>query len=158
MSRGGRWERMAVRLNAILRKLPKNASLDGKQWHAETHARRSLMRYLVGIVGRLIEEEEEREHDRHLAEQRIPEEVGEGRAPILLDGVTIGGKPLDLSDLKPGDTLDIRLAPQETKTIPVVRSFGPVDVGASTQGPEVGACGWCGKILPTSGECPCIPF
>jgi hypothetical protein len=148
VSRGGRRERIAVRLNAILRKLPKNASLDGKQWHAETSARRSLMRHIVGIVGRLIEEEDERANDRRLADERLPEE-----------GTTIDlcGTPVHV---KPGDTITIRPtgAAAETQRIPVERVIVAGDVGASTQGPEVGACGWCGKILPTSGDCPCIPF
>lgn len=150
MSRGGRWERIAVRLNAILRKVPRERSLDGKTWHAETSARRSLMRYIVGIVGRLIEEE---------AERARATETSDGGPLLAPTRLTFGGAAVDLSGVKPGDAIDIRVAPSDVRTIPVVRAFGPFDEDrSSTQGPEVGACGWCGKSLPTSGDCPCIPF
>ena len=138
MSRGGRWERIAVRLNAILRKVPRERSLDGKTWHAETSARRSLMRYLVGIVARLIEEEDERARAAETADG------GESLHPAR---VTIGGTVVDL---KPGDTLDIRATDSSpVQTIPVDRVIVAADASS---------CGWCGKILPTSGDCPCIPF
>lgn len=156
--RGGRWERIAVRLNAILRKVPKERSLDGKTWHAETSARRSLMRYIVGVVARLIEEEDERENDRHLAEQRLPDE----------------GTTIPAGVLKPGDTIDIRVTNSSgTQVLPVERILSrseeeaigirraPLRVEedrASTQGPDVRLCDWCSKILPTSGSCPCLPF
>lgn len=121
MSRGGRWERIAVRLNAILRKVPKGHSHDGKAWRAETSARRSLMRYIVGIVGRLIEEEDERERAA---------ESDEG-SPILHPTVlTIGGQPVDLSSLKPGDTLDIRVTDSSpVRTLAVERILTPEEEG-----------------------------
>lgn len=204
--RAGKWERIAVRLNAILRKVPKERSLDGKTWHAETSARRSLMRYIVGVVARLIEEEDERARAA---------ETSDGGADVRPTRITLGGQTVDL---KPGETLDIHVKPMDTRTIPVERVIvapgpGPLIVkrtgphagpqvsscpecgkpilalfdrdvfaaewlewhkpgcqfarnaveeseklAARTQAPDAGACGWCGKILPASGECPCLPF
>lgn len=149
MSRGGRRERIAVRLNAILRKLPKNASLDGKQWHAETSARRSLMRYIVGIVGRLIEEEDERANDRRLADERLPEE-----------GTTIDlcGTPVHV---KPGETLEIRASDSSpVRTLPVERILTWEEEQALGIRRKCATCGdpvplgyrtWCDKSA-------CIPF
>lgn len=137
--RGGRWERIAVRLNAILRKVPKERSLDGKTWHAETSARRSLMRYIVGVVARLIEEEDERENDRRLAEQRLPDEG----TTIDLGGTSVHVKPGDTITLRPTGGAEV------TQRIPVERVIVAADASS---------CGWCGKILPASGECPCLPF
>lgn len=154
-ARGGKWERIAVRLNAILRKLPKNASLDGKQWHAETSARRSMMRYLVGIVGRLIEEEDARAHERECAidEGRDPDEGPE--PDRRLTRITLAGHVVDLSDLKPGDTLDIRVTDSgPTQVLPVERVIvaedsGPVIVKrtAPHSGPQVSSCPVCGKAI-----------
>jgi len=158
VSRGGKWERMAVRLNAILRKLPKNAALDGKQWHAETGARRSIMRYIVGIVARLIEEEDERAREA---------ETSDGGADVKPTRITIGGTVVDLSDLKPGDTIDIRATDSSpTQVLPVERVLtpaeeaglgirrrpaddGPVIVKrtAPHSGPQVSSCPVCGKAI-----------